>query len=117
VSRVREEDGHRVSSFANFVMEVAHLSFFNPGYEMMYRGQGADYRNSAPSLQTSLLPSIYRTGGYFTRSLAEERFDRLERAELQVCERARFKGKTRITPYRVLQCLCWIVGFLGIYRE
>jgi len=101
VDAVRRDSGFRVKNFPDLVTKVAHLSFHNPTFEMLFRGQAADYRNGRH--KSTLLPPIFRAPGYFTKTLAKERFEVLERAEKELCARAAFIGKARVCRYRVLQ--------------
>lgn len=105
VESVRSDTGFHIKSFPDLITKVAHLSFANPGFELLFRGQGNDYKISAG--RTTLLPSILRTGArYFTKQLAKDRFEKLERAQELLCSELAnrsTKGSTRLTRYGVLQ--------------
>src|SRR5947207_4850844 len=85
VDDVRLGPGFRVRDYASLATKVASLSFFNPSFEMLFRGQSTDHTNAAS--KTSLLPSIFRARGYFTEGMAKERFDELAKAEKEFCAR------------------------------
>jgi hypothetical protein len=101
VDDVRGDKGFRVQNFPDLVKKVAHLSFHNPGFEMLFRGQSEDHPGGGH--KSALLPPIFRTSGYFTKELAEDRFTQLEKAEHQLCLLARFKGRDRVCRHRLLQ--------------
>ncbi len=101
VDNVRLGAGFRVKDYADLATKVAALSFFNPSFELLFRGQNHDHKNL--KTKTSLLPSIFRARGYFTRGMAKRRFKKLRDAERQFSARAKFKGATRVRRYRLLQ--------------
>lgn len=63
VRDVGEDDGVLVRSYRELREYVAHITFYNPSYEILFRGQRKDFKtqpNKYPS-RSSLFPSIYRT--------------------------------------------------------
>jgi hypothetical protein len=100
VDEVRSGNGFRVRDFPDLVVKVAHLSFFNSSLEMLFRGQDRDHKNSVG--KSTLLPSIFRTQGYFTRAIAQSRFAALAKAESEIRKLA-FKGCGQVRRHRVLQ--------------
>jgi hypothetical protein len=57
---VRKNAGCPVSSFLDLATKIAELQFKNLDYVFLFRGQGADYRNSKGN--TSLKPTLFRSG-------------------------------------------------------
>ena len=101
VNEVRLDAGFKVRNYVDLATKVAALSFFNPNLEMLFRGQAKDHVNQTK--KASLLPSIFRSTGYLTAAMQNDRFSKLATAEREFCARISFKGSTRVKRYRVLQ--------------
>lgn len=105
VDDVRADRGFEVRDFPHLVTKVAHLSFSNPSYELLFRGQTQDHKTS--SGRSSLIPAIFRTDKrYFTRSTARRRFRQLSKAESNLCkvlQKKHVKGMTTLLRHRILQ--------------
>ena len=103
--RVRQGDGHRVSSFEELAAKVAELQFMNWDYVLMFRGQSGDHRNRSNA--TSLKPTLFRSRkGEKTNPderLLSRRFSRLDAAEQRLASRYAFLGKDRVTRHRILR--------------
>ena len=75
-SAVISSDAYTLSSFAQLVEAVAHISYFNRGLLMFYRGQGKDYRNKAGT--NTFYPTLFR--GTLSQEKLNDRFEMLHRA-------------------------------------
>ena len=95
VADVRSDEGLLVKDFRDLVVKVANLSFFNPSFEMLFRGQPKEHKNNAR--QTSLLPSLFRAPGHFTQAMA-----RLKKAEAEF-QHLSFRGGTQVKGCQLLQ--------------
>ena len=58
VAKVRADKGYRVKSFSELVKCIAELGSRNSRFNLLFRGQGNDYKDS--NNRTKLYPSIYR---------------------------------------------------------
>ena len=99
VDDVRASSGLRVKCFQDLLIKVAHVSFRNPSFLMLFRGQGRDYPNSTG--RSSLLPEILRPAGGLTKADANFRFGKLAKAESALRE-AKFLGFNEVRNKRVL---------------
>ncbi|MCK7500127.1 MAG: FRG domain-containing protein [Comamonadaceae bacterium] len=76
--QVRESAATPIASFRQLVEAVARLSFHNPDYFLIYRGQRRDHL--IESNATSLYPAIYRSEGSLPNAELRSRFQTLDRA-------------------------------------
>jgi len=53
-------DGHAVSSYVELLTKVASLSYHNPRFQLLFRGQKADYKMGGSANTSDLYPSILR---------------------------------------------------------
>src|SRR5690349_15719701 len=53
-------DGHLVTSYFELLTKVANLSYYNPRFQLLFRGQSKDYPMSDKATSSNLLPSILR---------------------------------------------------------
>lgn len=64
---VAQAEGLEVRTFADLQRAVAELAYYNPEWEIMLRGQAADYRISSVTpedgSESALFPSLYRRFG------------------------------------------------------
>lgn len=66
VSKIRQSDGYPVNNFRKLIEEVAIVTLYNKEFEMFYRGQNFDYKDSQTQKpnkklpQTIIYPSICR---------------------------------------------------------
>jgi hypothetical protein len=58
VARVRESQGYRVTSFRMLVSLVAELGYLNRSYNLLFRGQGGDFRDR--NGRTVIYPTLHR---------------------------------------------------------
>src|SRR5882724_8591203 len=101
IDKVRSDAGFPVKNFPDLMVKVAHLSFYNPSFALLYRGQTQDHKNTAG--KSTLLPSIFRATGDFNATMAKERYDRLSKAEDFFPQLKKFKGEDRVNRHRILQ--------------
>jgi len=95
IDEVRSDEGRRVGDFQDLAVKVANLSFFNPSFELLFRGQPKDHTNKAGQL--SLLPRLLRRPENFTQGLA-----RLKKAEAEV-QKLSFRGGRHVKRCQALQ--------------
>lgn len=102
---VRQGPGHRVGSYFELATKIAELQFLNRDHVLLFRGQGADFRNIKRN--SSLKPTLFRAGrGNPDRATLVERFAVLERAErILIADYAKAKllGLERLKRHRILR--------------
>lgn len=104
---VRRDEGHVVKDYLDLAKKVGELQFRLRQHVIMFRGQPIDYLENTG--QSTLLPTIFRPDkGRTTVKIAEleKRFARLEKAEkllLDVFERHKGLGRTRMRRQRLLR--------------
>jgi hypothetical protein len=85
-TEVRKAEGHEVKSFMELATKVADLQFRNRDLVLMFRGQSGDYGNMKGN--SSLKASLFRPERGSNKppgaGVLMERFDRLERAEIEL---------------------------------
>jgi hypothetical protein len=69
-------DALEIGSFAKLVEASAHISYFNRGLVMFYRGQGKDYRNRLKA--NTFYPTLFR--GTLSQKELDARFAKLHKA-------------------------------------
>ncbi|MCC8967868.1 FRG domain-containing protein [Bradyrhizobium sp. Pear76] len=104
-SAVREGPGHRVGSYLELATKIAELQFLNRDHVLLFRGQGADFKNIKRN--SSLKPTLFRGGrGNPDQATLVERFEALRRAEqILIAEYAKAKllGLERLKRHRILR--------------
>jgi len=77
--------GHVVNSYTELLKKLASLSYYNPRFKLLFRGQTTDYkfnRNGEIGIHSSLYPSILRSElGKDKNRLIDDRFMILRKAE------------------------------------
>jgi len=103
---IRRGTGFLVQSYQELIERVARLSFHNPEYVLLFRGQRKDHRNSSNA--TSLYPSIFRSldRHILPQETIIERFNKLEIAENILVEQYDKLGAKRL---RIHQILRWAI--------
>jgi hypothetical protein len=103
VADVRKSEPRPVSTYQELVAAVAEVSFHNPAFNLVYRGQPKDHRSGQHG--SSIYPSIYRLLGSHKQQRKEirRRWEFLDRTEelLRMEYRAqRLLGANRLEQYR-----------------
>lgn len=83
---IARSNGHVVASYIELLQKVASLSYLNPRFKLLFRGQSKDYklnrRGEQGDYYSSLYPSLLRPLiGEESLDHLKNRFDRLHRAE------------------------------------
>lgn len=65
-------DGHAVDSYMDLLTKVASLAYYNPRFQLLFRGQKRDYPMNAKTTTSNLYPSILRD--FSSRKQAWEQF-------------------------------------------
>ncbi len=105
-SQVRRSPGHKVASYVDLAKKVASLQFLNREHVLLFRGQSADYKNSA-GLST-MRPTIFRPRlrRNPTNNTLRSRFKLLRRAEMRLMalyEGEELSGADRLARHRLLR--------------
>jgi FRG domain len=105
-SVVRHGSGHLVKSFMELATKVAELQFRNRNYVLLFRGQRADYLNSAGN--TTIKPTLFRPieSGVPSANSLIRRFEKLKQAESELVRRytqADLLGIERLQRHRILK--------------
>ncbi len=103
--RVAESPGHLVHSYRELLEAVSRITYHNPKYDLLFRGQDEDYRTKrtekvAP--RSSIYPTIYRYKHWESRLTNQERKDRFERLESLVArlnDQYKFAGGERLRAF------------------
>lgn len=102
---IRQGPGHRVGSYLELATKIAELQFLNRDHVLLFRGQGADFRNVKRN--SSLKPTLFRSGrGNPDSATLVARFAALARAEqLLIADYATAKllGVERLKRHRILR--------------
>ncbi|KJC44983.1 hypothetical protein UP09_15285 [Bradyrhizobium sp. LTSP885] len=102
---IRQGPGHRVGSYLELATKIAELQFLNRDHVLLFRGQGADFRNVKRN--SSLKPTLFRSGrGNPDSATLVARFAALARAEpILIAEYAKAKllGVERLKRHRILR--------------
>jgi len=103
---VRKGAGHKVASYLELAQKIAELQFRNRDHVLLFRGEGGDHRNAMGN--TSIKPTLFRplVKGNPDRTILQQRFDMLARAERLLVEgykSAGFMGLDRIRRHHVLR--------------
>lgn len=83
-------DGHAVSSYVELLAKVASLSYHNPRFQLLFRGQTADYKTGRSAVTSDLYPSILRqfvSKKNERRDAIDSEFELLATAEQLLIER------------------------------
>lgn len=108
-TQVRQDEGHRVSTFLELASKVAVLQYKNPQFVFLFRGQRTDYKNQKKN--SSLKPTLFRPAPGGTSipdaALLEQRFRVLANAErllVEMYERHdKFDGTLMLKRQRILR--------------
>lgn len=76
--QVRESAATPIANFRQLVEAAARISFQNPEYFLIYRGQQRDHLTESEA--SSLYPAIYRSEGSLPNAELRSRFQTLDRA-------------------------------------
>lgn len=76
--QVRDSIATPIANFRQLVEAVARISYYNPDYFLVYRGQRRDHQ--IESNASSLYPAIYRSEGSLPNAELRARFQTLDRA-------------------------------------
>ena len=91
--------GHVVNSYTELLKKVSSLSYYNPRFKLLFRGQTTDYklsRSGGPGIHSSLYPSILRAEvGKEKNCLIDDRFMVLRKAEDMLKAEALCRGGGR----------------------
>ena len=104
---IRSDPGAPVRDFPDLVEKVAQLSFYNPEYVLLFRGQRRDWLNYRGN--TSLKPTIFRPAGGrkpLESSELTQRYRVLGRAEELFADEfthSGFLGRQRVVRHRLLR--------------
>src|SRR6185503_16245885 len=108
LTHLRRDAGLKVTSYAELVERVAELSFRNPQFILVFRGQSGDWRNRAKN--SSIKPRIFRSARGMTESPStralRSRYASLARAEAALLGEyaaGGFIGLERLQRYRILR--------------
>jgi len=102
VKEIKENRGKLIPTFQELVEHVATLSFRNPEFVFLFRGQQRDYVNR--NGRTTLYPSIFRsTSNYMSKAESEKRFMKLRFAEDKLLEKYDLEGMKRIKTNRIIR--------------
>ncbi len=108
LSHLRRDAGLKVASYGAVVERVAELSFRNPQFILVFRGQSGDWRNRAKN--TSIQPRIFRSARGTTQppspTALRSRYALLARAEEALIggyQAGGFIGLERLQRYRILR--------------
>ena len=77
-------EGHLVTSYTELLTKVANISYHNPRFQLLFRGQSKDYQMSDKATASNLLPSILRgftPNRKILKAKFDERFETLTKAE------------------------------------
>ena len=103
----REDDGHRVDSFAELVEKVAELSHANRDLVPLFRGQSKDYSTPRTN-KTALYPSIFRSPpDDLHADELSRRFKRLSQAEEILGNIYFSRGISNARQVKIHQILRW----------
>lgn len=93
--KIREDRGHKVSSYLELVRKISELQFRNREYVFLFRGQDEDYKNQQgrSSLRPSLLRSIDPVASY----------EKLKAAESMLTTEYRFTGHHIVRRHQALR--------------
>lgn len=106
-------DGHAVSSYVELLTKVATLSYYNSRFQLLFRGQSADYKtgssaNTSDKHPSDLYPSILRK--YVSKqserkSALDRDFELLKAAELLLVEHIQNRDlfENQIIRWAILQ--------------
>jgi hypothetical protein len=101
--------GHEVQSYLSLLKKIAALSYYNPRFRLLFRGQAEDYvvnTKGEPGTHSSLYPAILRSTGGRNRSASlHERFEALAIAEekLKKALVTRDVHRDRLVRWAILQ--------------
>jgi hypothetical protein len=105
---VRKSHGSPVKDFLDLATKVAHLSFSNPNYVLLYRGQRQDFKrtNHKGIAYSTLKPTLFRGASNPSSTELRRRFETLKRAEeelLLLYERKHFPDVERLQRQQILR--------------
>ena len=98
-----------MNTYTELLKKVASLSYYNPRFKLLFRGQTIDYklnRNGEQGIHSSLFPSILRAEiGKNKNQLIDNRFTILSRAEALLKKEALIPDvhKNQIVRWALLQ--------------
>jgi hypothetical protein len=100
---VRRDSGYAVENYEQLVRLVSEISFRNPEYVLLFRGQSRDHQCSKK--YSSLHSQIFRQspGEKRTKAKVLERFNELRKAEKLLVQHYTFEGRTRVKRDQILR--------------
>ncbi len=101
-------DGHAVNSYVELLTKVASLSYHNPRFQLLFRGQTTDYKMGASVNTSNLYPSILRQfvpRKNERRNALDREFELLTNAEQLLVEHIRRRDliENQIVRWAILQ--------------
>lgn len=101
--QIQRGDGFHVETFPALLRHIAELSFFNPEYNLLFRGQNKDYRNSNGG--TSLYPSLFRRNPDHKLPWKKvvDRYDDLKAAETSLAKIYELQGRKIIERFQIIR--------------
>lgn len=111
VNEVASDQGLLVSDYPELVRQVAKISYYNPSFNLFFRGQHVDHmiRPKSGDHRSSIYPSIFRPPKHKTTlhsKIKQNRFDRLDTLCSDLVDQYRFPGRftrLRVKSYQELQ--------------
>jgi len=108
-NEIRRDLGHSVRSYLELATKIAELQFLNREYVLLFRGQGADYRNSQGA--TTLRPSLFTPVGKDSskvpkQTVLQKRYEQLAIAEnslVSLYEHKKLLGIQRLRRQHILR--------------
>ena len=106
---IRRSKPRTIDSFRDLVSHVAQLSFYNPDFTLLFRGQKQEFTNGTGA--ASLFPAIYRrtTTGKLRQGELTERFATLDAASkflIAEFKERKFRGHTKLGRYSEI---AWVI--------
>ena len=101
-------DGHPVNSYVDLLTKVASLSYHNPRFQLLFRGQKADYKMGGSANTSDLYPSILRQLVHRKnerRNALDHEYELLANAEQLLTEHIRRRDliENQIVRWAILQ--------------
>lgn len=91
---IATDSGNTVDTYPELLKKVANLNYHNPGMQLTFRGQGADYRVREGG-HSSLYPSIFRpSNSESAPPLIRSRYEKLNKASDQILEYFRAQARS-----------------------
>jgi hypothetical protein len=108
VREVAESDGLRVNNYRELLEKVSDISYHNPQFTILFRGQDYDYmtKSSSGTRRSAIYPIIYRPDkGYknINKAELEKRFISLDDYCNKLVDKYEYDGKNRLKIFKEIQ--------------